>query len=200
MTTTAVRYGPTNRAGNLPRRFAVLPSVRLCAWSLLLVASTASADEGSIRVRQLTEPSTEPLLHLDATLLDPANAEGGISDGRALAVDLGSLRFATAGSWWRTGQAPSPFVIDLRDRGWRAAAELSYELGPFRVGANASSIRTVDSSRQTVGLFVHRTFHVSRWVRPWITLGLGWERGQLDGEPRPRQGPTIGISVGTTFR
>ena len=168
---------------------------------VLLVAQTASADDAtSIRVRRLGEAQPEPWLHLDATMLDRAEAEGGISDGRAMQLDLGPrARFAAEGKWWQTGLAPSMFAEDLQINGWRASAELSYDLGPFRVGMNASLSQTGDSSHRMIGLFAYRTFRLSRWMHAWIMLGVAYEQWDR-GASAPRQGMHVGLSLGTTFR
>ncbi len=173
----------------------------------LLLADRADAQPGDeegdsiITLHRLGEDRVdEPLLHLDMTPL-AAEAEGGIVDGRAAALDLGPrAHLAAEGRWWQTGLAPSMFATDLREHGWRAAAELSYDLGPFRVGVNASLTRDGESTHRAVGLFAFRTFRLSRWMHAWIMLGVALEQWDVgDGAPR-RQGVTAGLSIGTTFR
>lgn len=175
--------------------------VRSWVWLMLLGSSVAFADETTIRMRRLEEPLEEPLLHLDATTLDPTNAEGGIVDGRSALLDLGPrARLAVEGTWWQSGLAPSRFATDLPIHGWRAAAELSYDLGPFSVGVNASMTRFGDSSHRMVGLFAYRTFRLSRWMHAWIVLGIAAEEWQTAGVPSTKQGVTTGLTLGTTFR
>jgi hypothetical protein len=92
------------------------------------------------------------------------------------------------------------FADDLRNHGWRIGAELSYDLGLFSVGVNASMTRDGDSAHRMVGLFAFRTFRLSRWMRAWIMLGVGaeqWEGGPFSA---PRQGTMVGLTLGTTFR
>jgi hypothetical protein len=169
--------------------------------ALVLVCSTAYADDTTtIRVHHRGEAETEPLLHLDVTPLS-ANAEGGMMDSDAASIDLGPrARLAAEGRWWQSGLAPSMFAEDLQVHGWRAAAELSYDLGPFRVGVNASLDRVGSSSHRAVGLFAFRTFRLSRWMHAWIMLGVSYEQWLGTGTLPPRNGVTTGLSLGTTFR
>jgi hypothetical protein len=167
----------------------------------MLASTVASADDTtSIRVRRLGEAQAEPWLHLDATVLDRAGAEGGLMDGRAAMLDLGPrARIAAEATWWQTGLAPSMFAEDLGVNGWRASAELSYDLGPFRVGMNASMSQHGDSSHRMVGLFAYRTFRLSRWMHAWIMLGVAYEQWDRGGQA-PSRGTHVGLSLGTTFR
>jgi len=155
----------------------------------------------SIRVRRLTELPPEGFLHLDDLRPIPALGAGGIVDGRAITIDLGPrAQLAAEGTWWQTGVSPSMFTEDLRDHGWRAAAELSYDLGPFRVGVNAAIDQGIYGSHRMVGLFAYRTFHLSRWMHAWIALGLTFEEWTSPAASAPQQGVTAGLSLGTTFR
>jgi hypothetical protein len=176
--------------------------MRMCVWVLMIAAATpvASADDAiGVRARHRAEGSGEPWLHLDPTIVDRARAEGGLLDGRALQLDLGPrARMAVEGTWWQTGLAPSMFEDDLREHGWRASGELSYDLGPLRVGMNASLSRTGDSSHRMVGLFAYRTFQLSRWMRAWVMLGLAFETWSSGATTR--QGLSAGLTLGTTFR
>ena len=168
---------------------------------LLLASPMASADGTSIRVRQLGEARTEPWLHFNATTLDSADAEGGIMDGRALSLDLGPrARLTTEGKWWQTGLTPGRFSEDLHVHGWRAGAELSYDLGPFRVGVNASMSRSGDSTHRMVGLFAYRAFRLSRWMHAWILFGVAVEQWSVAGLQPATQGVNVGLTLGTTFR
>ncbi|HEY5924571.1 MAG TPA: hypothetical protein VIV11_22990 [Kofleriaceae bacterium] len=169
--------------------------MRTWVLSLVLASSVASADDTTIRMRRHGEAATEPWLHLDAIMPNPADAEGGLMDGRAVRLDLGPrARFSAEGKWWQSGLAPSMFAEDLHSHGYRAAAELSYDLGPFHVGVNASMGRVGDSTQRMVGLFAFRTFRLSRWMHAWITFGVAFE------QTGSRQGTTIGLTFGTTFR
>lgn len=179
--------------------------MRFLVCLLVLLPSVAVADEPddgeiTIRASRLDAPmEDEPLLHLDAIAPLAARAEGGLLDGQRVALDLGpAMRLAAEGTWWQTGLAPSMFATDLAYNGWRAAGELSYDLGPFRVGMNASLGRHGDTSHRMVGLFAYRTFRLSRWMHAWIVLGIGLE--QWDHAGVRRQGTTTGIAIGTTFR
>jgi hypothetical protein len=167
-----------------------------------VASSVASADDGaSIRLRRVGEARTQSWLHLDATTIDRADAEGGIVDSRAALLDLGPrTRLAAEGKWWQSGLAPSRFAEDLRNYAWRVSAEISYDLGPFRIGVDASMERVGDSTHRMVGLFAYRTFRLSRWMHAWIAVGVSFERWD-DAAPRGTlQGASVGLSVGTTFR
>jgi hypothetical protein len=172
-------------------------AVRVWLASVVLASSVAAADDGALRVRELGPDRVEPWLHLDATVLDPTVGEGGKVDRTGVVLDVGRLRWAAEGMWWQSGLSPSVVTKDLTIHGWRAAAEVSYDLGPFRVGVNASLTREGDS-RRVVGLFAYRTFRLSRWMRAWIVLGIAFEQLQADG--LAKQGVTTGLSLGTTFR
>lgn len=175
--------------------------MRTWVLPILLASSVAFADETTIRMRRHAEDPAEPLLHLDTATPNPADAEGGIVDGRATILDLGRrARIGVEGTWWQTGLAPSMFSEDLRNHGWRASAELSYDLGPFRVGINASLTRDAESTHRMVGLFAYRTFRLSRWMTAWIVLGLALEQWDDAGETTPKQGVNMGLTIGTTFR
>jgi hypothetical protein len=166
-----------------------------------IVSTVASADDTTrIRMRRHGEAQAEPWLHLDATTLDSARAEGGLIDGRAAILDLGPrTRLAAEASWWQTGLAPSMFAEDLGVSGWRASAELSYDLGPFRIGMNASMSRNGDNSHRMIGLFAFRTFRLSRWMHAWIMVGVAYEQWDVGRQP-PLGGTRVGLSLGTTFR
>jgi hypothetical protein len=176
--------------------------MRMCVWILVVVAARpASADDSiDVRVRHLGDTPAEPWLHLDPTIVDRARAEGGLLDGRAVLLDLGPrARLAAEGTWWQTGLAPSMFADDLHFHGWRASGELSYDLGPFRVGLNASMSRTRDDSHRMVGLFAYRAFRLSRWMRAWIVLGIAFEQWRF-ASAETRDGLHVGLTLGTTFR
>jgi len=178
--------------------------MRTCIWPLVLstmAAATAYADDGgSIHVRMVREEPGEPLLHLDGVSIDPTVGEGGLEDRRAAVIELGPrARIAAEGRWWQTGLAPGASPEDLRIHGWRAAAELTYDLGPFSVGTNVAVTRDGDVSRRMVGLFAFRRFHLSRWMHAWIMFGVALEQVDADHAP-PLRGTNIGLSLGTTFR
>jgi hypothetical protein len=172
-------------------------------WPVILVAasSIAAADDGpSIRLRHLSDTEPEPYLHLDALTPEAATAEGGLVQREAAVLHLGPrTHLAAEGMWWQTGLAPSMFTDDLRYFGWRVGGELSYDLGPFRVGVNASLTREGDSSHRMVGLFAYRTFRLSRWMHAWIMLGIAYEQFSF-ANAGSRQGTHVGLSIGTTFR
>jgi hypothetical protein len=171
--------------------------VRTCAVIALLLPVLADADP-TIRAHHVTEEEPGPLLHLDTVLLD--ESAGGVADGRQAVLDIGPrARLAAEGKWWVTGLAPSIFAEDLDMNGWRASAELSYDLGPFSVGLNGSMGKTGDLSHRMVGLFAFRKFRLSKWMHAWIVLGVSFEQWNQPGAPA-RSGTNVGLSIGTTFR
>jgi hypothetical protein len=188
--------------------------VRRLACIIVLVSDPATADEQVTRLGMRGSSRWEhdgPLLHLDASL--PANAEGlaGSEDRDERVIELGPrLRVVTATRWWQSGLTPDlpgpPTSHDLEivARGWRAAAELSYELGPFRVGASAATSH-VDSrfeigTYQDIGLSISKLFHLSRWTHGWLSLGINnrrWSGAPPRGESN---GTTLMLSIGATFQ
>lgn len=176
--------------------------MRSCVAVVVLViwGAPAYADDGlAVRMRRASEVEPgEPMLHLHVTPL-AAEAEGGAVDRAGAVVELGPLRLAGEGTWWQAGLAPSMFLDGLPMNGWRAAGELSLDAGWFRVGANVTYSRTsYELVHKTRGLFVAKTFELSRWMRGWIMLGVSdeeWQHGT-----RVERGRSIGVSIGTTFR
>ena len=171
--------------------------MRTWGCALIVVSTLAYADDTtSIRVRRLESPQGEPLLHLTPLA---AGAEGGLVDSEAILLAIGPrARLAAEGRWWQSGLAPSMFSTDLENHGWRAAAELSYDLGPFSVGVNASMTKDGDSSHRAVGLFAFRRFRFSRWTQLWILLGVSYEQFQLSNGAQ--SGANVGLKIGGTFR
>jgi len=171
--------------------------VRRGVW-LLLVAKVASADDGSLHVRMLHEqPDDEPVLHVDPTLIDPSI--GNASETQSVQLAIGPrARFAAQGTSWVAGLSPDD-AIDAHDHGYRGAAELSYDLGWFSIGANVSLTDDITGSHRTAGLFAFKKFRLSRWMHAWIAIGLSFDRYD-DTRGVPRSGTTLGISLGTTFR
>lgn len=177
--------------------------MRVWLCSVLVMAHTVAAADDAITVRMESRADAPPegWLHLDAAMPRFESASGGTVDGRVGILDLGSrARLAVEGTWWQTGLAPSMFATDLETSGWRAALEMSYDLGPFRVGMNASLSREGDRGHRMVGLFAYRTFQLSRWVRAWIVLGISLEEWELAGGDVRRRAGTVGLAIGGTFR
>ena len=171
--------------------------MRLGVW-LLLLARVASADDGSLHVRMLHEqPDDGPLLHLDGVLIDPAMGNPSETHGVQLAIGP-RARFAAQGTSWQAGLSPDD-AIDAHDHGFRGAAELSYDLGWFSLGANVSLTSDITGTHRTAGLFAFRKFRLSRWMHAWIALGLSFDSYDSPNAP-PRSGTTLGLSLGTTFR
>ncbi len=108
-----------------------------CSLALSLATATAHAD-ATIRWRRLDEVRRDaPLLRSD-TLPVAADAASGLVDSHGTVLELGPrARLTAEGRWWQSGLAPSAFAPDLEEHGWRAAAELTYDLGPFSVGIDA---------------------------------------------------------------
>jgi hypothetical protein len=185
--------------------------MRSVAWMVVLASGTATADDVTTGIR-LREPRTweqqqESLLHLD--YVPPARSEGPgtITDRDTLILDLGSrVRIAAQGEWWKSSDTPQLLGPEIEDtaRGWRAVYELSFDLGPFRVGGHLGRGR-VDGrfqhgSYNTEGVSVSRAFRLSRWMNAWVSLGV--ERQTWMGKPPPGEAnsTTIGLTIGTTFR
>jgi hypothetical protein len=166
--------------------------------ALIVVSTLAHADDTtSIRVRRLESTPGEPLLHLTPLAAD---AEGGLVDREAIVLEIGPrARLTAEGTWWQSGLAPSTFSTELETHGWRAAAELSYDLGPFSVGVNASLTRDGDSSHRAVGLFAYRKFRFSRWTQLWIMFGVSYEQFEF-ANGASQSGTNIGLKIGGTFR
>jgi hypothetical protein len=171
--------------------------MRTWGCALVVISTLAQADPTSIRVRRLESTQGEPLLHLAPLAAD---AEGGLVDREATVLEIGPrTRLAVEGAWWQSGLAPSTFATDLENHGWRAAAELSYDLGPFSVGVNASLAQDGDSSHRAVGLFAFRKFRFSRWTQLWIVLGVSYEQFQY-ANGGAQSGANVGLRIGGTFR
>jgi hypothetical protein len=185
--------------------------VRRLAWVGLLASSTALADEGiTVRMRTRGEVDREPLLHLEYNLPLDTEGLGGAKDSAHTVIDVGNrARIVMGGDWWKSSLTPyavgaSELGADDIARGWRGGLELSYDLGPFRVGANAV-LGHVDSqyergSYRLLGVSISRTFRLSRWMRGWISLGIGQQ--QWYGKPPNGEAnnTTATLSIGTTFR
>jgi len=186
--------------------------MRTAAWILLLAWSTAEADDATsgltVRAPRRWEAPPQPLLHLDVIL--PVNAEGvGATTGReAHVLELGPrARMVAEGEWWKSTLTPHRFGPDDFDdvaHGWRAAYELSYDLGPFRLGASVG-LGHVDSrfergTYRIIEVSAYRTFRLSRWMLAWVSLGVGHQ--QWSGVPPPGEssGTKVGLRIGTTFR
>ncbi len=185
--------------------------MRTSAWLLLLACGTAEAEEAAPGVtvrapRRWQEPG--PLLHLDFIL--PANTEGlgATTEREAYVLELGSsARLAVQGEWWKSTLSPQalqPDDLDDVSRGWRASYELSYDLGPFRLGGSMT-LGHVDGrfergTYRAVGVSASRTLRLSRWMLAWISLGVG--RQQWLGAPPPGEAnrTTVMLRIGTTFR
>jgi hypothetical protein len=202
-----------------------------CVWSLAAIAALAGGtawadggtgadggpetDEAAGNSSRLTVRAARrwqdggPLLHLDPGT--PTAAEGVAAEAHSeeRVVELGRLRLATGGRWWQSGLAIDPGRLrgdhdPATARGWRAAAELSYDLGPVRIGVTGA-IGEVDGRLERgryrdVAVSISRTFRLSRWMHGWISLSLGhrsWNARPLYGEP---DGTTLLLGAGTTFR
>lgn len=165
---------------------------------LVLIARVASADDGSLHVRMLHEqPDDGPLLHLDGVLIDPSMGSPSESQSAQLAIGR-RARLAAEGKWWQAGLSPDD-AIDVHDHGWRGAAELSYDLGWFSIGANVSMTNDITGSHRTAGVFAFKKLRLSRWMHAWIAFGLSFDSYSTP-NALPRSGTTFGLSLGTTFR
>ena len=150
-----------------------------------------------------------PLLHLDPVVATAAEGIGAEVQSEAHVVELGRLRLATGGRWWQSGLTTDPGGPHgdhdpATAHGWRAAAALSYDLGPLQIGVNGA-IGEVDGRFERgryrdVAVSIGRSFRLSRWMHGWISLSLGhraWSGRPLYGES---DATTLILSVGSTFR
>jgi hypothetical protein len=150
-----------------------------------------------------------PLLHLDPATPTATEGIGAEAHSAATVVELGRLRLATGGQWWQSGLAMDPGGLRgdhdaATAHGWRAAAELSYDLGLVRLGVSGA-VGEVDGRLERrryrdVAVSISRTFQLSRWMHGWISLSLGhraWNGRPLYGES---DATTLLLSIGTTFR
>jgi hypothetical protein len=171
--------------------------------------SASSGVDGATRItarasRWLEQPGG-PLLHLD-DLPGPRAQTAGDVDRESWVLDRGrGLRIAADGTWWSA--TPSTSLVRGSQgvaHGWHGGAELSYDLGPLRIGAHAGVGQVDDwfehGSYRFAGLSVYRTFILSRWMVAWISLRA--ELRQWAGTPPPGEtsSGSIKLSVGTTFR
>src|SRR6185312_11046712 len=102
--------------------------------------------------------------------IDPSM--GNPSQTQSVQLAIGPrARFAAEGTTWQAGLSPDD-AIDVHDRGFRGAAELTYDLGWFSLGANVSLTNDLTGSHRTAGLFAYKKFKLSRWMHAWIALGL----------------------------
>jgi hypothetical protein len=182
--------------------------MRRAAWLVVIACGPAHADEDAPSVTLRARPSWErtdgPLLQLDDKLL----GTGATRHREVTLIRLGSrAQLLAEGQWWSGTRSPDALAShELEDveRGWRTGFELSYDLGPFRVGASAALGHTDGrfgrGTYQFAGVSIHRTFRLSRWMRAWISLGAG--RRQWLGTPPQNESndSTIGLTIGTTFR
>jgi hypothetical protein len=179
----------------------VAASVR--TWLVLVVVAGSACpvradDTLSLRMRDRSDvDADEPPVHHVVPL--SAEAEGGLIDGKAATLDLWRFRVSGEGTWWKSGLAPSAFAEDLPVHGWRAAGELSLDLGFARVGVNASEEHVERQRHRTRGVFARKTFSLSRWMKAWIQVGISNEQWDYPGQPTERS-TFYGLSLGTTFR
>lgn len=146
----------------------------------------------------LTRDPVGPLLQLDGPLR--SFAEGVDSDVASEHVDL------SLGARTRARAVTSGWTNELFGaRGWSAGVHLVHDFRVLQVGVGAS-VNRVDSidvhqSYVLLGLTLSRTFHLSRWMTGWISLGVGRRRwlgtalppGEVDDD-------AVMLSIGTTFR
>jgi hypothetical protein len=167
---------------------------------------TLTGDDGTsitARGRLLLGDRDQPLLHLDDVPRVDAEA-GATTDHQTYVLDLGhGALMAAKGTWW-TSTPTSPLGFDAPAHGWRAAYELSYDLGLFRIGATAEAghvdTRWERGSYRVVGLSAYRTFRLSPWMLAWISLGVEAQQWVDPPPPGEANHTTIKLSVGTTFR
>ncbi len=190
--------------------------MRPLAWLVLLACSPAvvgadGTDDArpviTVHAPQRWKEQEGPLLHLDYVPPSGVEGIGGTLQHETTVIDVTRrLRIVGDGSWWKASLSPQPLgsEIDELAQGWRASYELSYDLGPFRIGASVAAGH-VDSryergTYRIVGVSAYRTVRLSRWMLAWISLGVG--RQQWFGQPPPGESNAtfVGLTLGTTFR
>jgi hypothetical protein len=151
-----------------------------------------------------------PLLHLDTALGVNAEGIGADEQQQTYAIELGRLRVVAGGRWWQAGMSPAlpgpagSHDLDVVARGWRLAGELSYDLGPVRLGATYATSR-VDSRSESgsytdVAVSVSRAFRLSRGILGWISLGAGLRRWAGRPPPGEANGANVLLSVGGNWK
>lgn len=191
-----------------------LSDVRSPAWLMVVACSAAHADDGaathpddgteiSLRASPRLELPDGPLLQHDWA--PRWQAAGAAVDHEARIVDLGrGVRLAAEGKWWTTEPLSPLSGLDGNQHAWRTAYELSYDLGPFRLGAHVGAGqldgRFERGSYRFAGMTVTRTLRLSPWMLAWISLSAGLE--QWSGLPAPARASSteVKLTVGTTFR
>ena len=150
--------------------------------------------------------NTPPPVHLDSTSAEaPAPTRG--HDGRTVAVGKHTT-LTVDGDWFASMLGPdliAPHDRDVVERGWRGAATLAHDFGPFSVAATAG-LGHVDGvletgTYRTLALSISKTHRFSKWVTAWIALTVASQ--QWIGSTPPAGDPsrtTFMLTIGGTFK
>lgn len=185
--------------------------MRSCGVLVLLACSPAFADEHGpdlgVHAPLRWRHQDEPILHLDPIPPLATEGIGGKSDHETAVLELGAhARLVGEGEWWKASLSPMPSGPDIDDiaRGWRAGGTLSYDLGPFSVGATVQyghvDSRFERGTYRYVGVSIYRTFRLSRWMLAWIALSAGRQSWLGTASTGEQNADTLMLSIGTTFR
>jgi hypothetical protein len=133
----------------------------------------------------------------------PALAAGlGVDEGREDHVVelIPHARLATGGRWWKSGTS---YDIDPQARGWNVGAELSYDLGAFRISATAAEghveSRFERGTYRDLELSISRTFQLTKTVQGWAALGLNARRWAGTPPPGEVNSTTLMFRLGANW-
>lgn len=185
--------------------------MRAFAYLLILATHIASADEPSLVVRVPERwQDGGPMLHLEERAI--AEGLGGAKQGETSIFQIGpGARVVMSGEWWTNDSwaegkpHASSGELDVGARGWRARFELGADVGPFWLGVHVAAGRVDGRFEQgtyrDIGVSLLKRFRLSRWMLAWIGLTIGHRQWLGDAPPPGEQnGPSLMLTVGTTFR
>jgi hypothetical protein len=182
------------------RGAATLGLLTLCAG----VAHGDDEDGGEVR-ESAGLAEDHGWLDFDPVLSSRLEGVGATQHVDDMTVRLGpDLVAHLEGANWSSEDEPWRPELDLPTRGWRTALRVSRDLGFARLEGQAAVVDYDDTLARgrylEAGIAVVKTFKLSRWMRAWISIGVGrkvWLGDAPDGESND---VTLGLSLGTTFR
>jgi hypothetical protein len=167
------------------------------AVCVLCVAASARADDGLSLHAGPHDAEPGPQLTLDPLLesrfetlhADEDTAAARIPLGHHLAVQLENTAWSNR---------------DITEHGWRSVAGITADHGNWHLSALASW-NGVDGwfggGRYTdYSVSLAHTFRLSRWMTAWIALSLASRQWSGTPPPGERNGATVMLTIGTTFR